>query len=92
MLGLFVQWPWLALLPAVAFAIALRRCRRTVVRVAATAWLAYVPYEMGMKLRIFCSGECNIRIDLLLIYPALAILSAWAVRTCLKTPSPGKDS
>jgi hypothetical protein len=36
-------------------------------------WLAYVPYEYGMKYRILCSGECDIRIDLLLIYPVLAL-------------------
>lgn len=29
-----------------------------------------------MKFRILCSGECNIRIDLLLLYPALIIISA----------------
>jgi hypothetical protein len=32
-----------------------------------------------MKLRILCSGECNIRVDLLLFYPALLVLSAIAV-------------
>ena len=28
-----------------------------------------------MKLRILCSGECNIRIDLLALYPVLAAAS-----------------
>jgi hypothetical protein len=31
-----------------------------------------------MKWRILCSGECNIRVDLLLIYPALVVLSILA--------------
>jgi hypothetical protein len=28
-----------------------------------------------MKLRILCSGECNIRVDLLLFYPLLLVLT-----------------
>jgi hypothetical protein len=32
-----------------------------------------------MKWRILCSGECNIRIDLLGIYPLLLLLSAGAL-------------
>lgn len=47
--------------------------------VAALAWLVYVPYEWAMKLRILCSGECNIRVDLLLLYPVLFTLSAIGV-------------
>jgi len=31
-----------------------------------------------MKLRILCSGECNIRVDLLLIYPVLLVISGIA--------------
>jgi len=31
-----------------------------------------------MYFRILCSGECNIRIDLLLIYPALLTLTVVA--------------
>jgi len=41
----------------------------------AISWLAYVPYEYGMKFRLLCSGQCNIRVDLLLIYTLLAALS-----------------
>jgi hypothetical protein len=32
-----------------------------------------------MKARLLCSGDCNIRIDLPLIYPALVVLSVAAV-------------
>ena len=39
----------------------------------------YMPYEMAMHLRWLCTGECNIRIDLLLIYPVLLLLSLAAV-------------
>jgi hypothetical protein len=32
-----------------------------------------------MKLRVLCSGECNIRVDLLLFYPLLLGLSVAAL-------------
>ena len=34
-------------------------------------WLSYSVYEFLMYKRVLCSGECNIRVDLLLIYPIL---------------------
>ena len=63
--------------PVVAAAIGLvllglgRRAHRRVPAGAGLAWLLYGLYEFGMKQRWLCSGECNIRIDLLLIYPLL---------------------
>jgi hypothetical protein len=84
-LGVFVGWPYLALVPASLFAGLYFRCRRAVVLVAALAWLAYFPYEQAMKLRILCSGECNIRVDLLLLYPILALLSVFAIVAYAKT-------
>ncbi len=40
--------------------------------VAAVAWLVYALYEYLMHARVLCSGECNIRVDLLLLWPLLA--------------------
>ncbi len=77
-LGVFIGWPFLALVPAAIFGILYFRCRRPVALAAALAWLAYFPYEQAMKLRVLCSGECNIRVDLLLLYPILALLSVLA--------------
>ena len=37
-----------------------------------------------MKLRILCSGECNIRVDLLLIYPFLLLVSLAAIFVFLR--------
>lgn len=58
--------------------------RRPVVLVVAVLWAGYVPYEYAMKLRILCTGECNIRIDLLLIYPVLAVSSLVAVAVAVR--------
>lgn len=43
--------------------------------VAGIAWLLYAPYEFLMYARVLCSGECNIRVDLLLLWPFLMGIS-----------------
>jgi len=48
-----------------------RLSRNAALWVAASLWLLYIPYEYLMYRRVLCSGECNIRVDLLVIYPAL---------------------
>jgi hypothetical protein len=83
-IGVFIGWPTLALLPALMFGIAGLRFRQTSAWLACGAWAAYFPYEMAMKLRLLCSGECNIRIDLLLLYPLLILLSIRAVVAILR--------
>jgi hypothetical protein len=89
LLRLFVQSPWLALLPAFAFGITASRRRRPLVRAAAVAWLAYAGYETLMARRVFCAGECNIRIDLLLLYPILLALSVAAAVSAMRVAGPG---
>ena len=79
LLGIFIGWPVLALVPAAVFGYFYLRRRSRVVLVTTLLWLAYFPYELGMKLRILCSGECNIRVDLLLLYPVLAILTVSSI-------------
>lgn len=86
MLGVFIQWPFLALAPAAVFAALFVRRRRPAALVAALAWLAYFPYEQAMKWRILCSGECNIRVDLLLFYPLLLLLSVLALVSVFRGP------
>jgi hypothetical protein len=48
---------------------------RRSIGLAGGIWLLYGPYELAMRAHWLCSGECNIRVDLLLIYPALAVVS-----------------
>ena len=84
MLGLLVGMPFLALVPVLVFGALYGAHRRRLLLVTALAWLAYVPYEYGMKLRVLCSGECNIRGDLLLLYPILAFLSIAAVVAAIR--------
>ena len=60
--------------------------------VAGIAWLLYAPYEFLMHARVLCSGECNIRVDLLLLWPLLLGLSlAVPIRYLARRfKSPGK--
>ena len=82
--NLFIPHPWLALIPALVFAALYRWSGRGVVAVAAGAWLVYAAYEYALYLRWLCSGECNIRVDLLLLYPVLLILSLVAAIVALR--------
>jgi hypothetical protein len=82
----FVQWPLAALLPAALFALGFFWRRRRLAGIVAALWLGYAIYESLMKARVLCTGECNIRVDLLLIVPALWILSIWAVVQLLRRP------
>ena len=75
-LAVFIAWPALALVPAALFFLLHRATRRRLVAGAAWAWLLYAAYEYAMKRRWLCTGECNIRVDLLLLYPALLVVSA----------------
>jgi hypothetical protein len=85
MMAIFIEYPWLAALVAIPF-LGLGRWRGRRVAVAAgLAWLLYAVYEVGMKQRWLCSGECNIRIDLLLFYPVLLGLTVAGVVSLLRS-------
>lgn len=75
LLTIFIAWPLLALVPSVLFAILYRVTRRPFTALAAAVWLCYTGYEYAMQRRWLCSGECNIRVDLLVIYPLLIALT-----------------
>jgi hypothetical protein len=88
LLGLFIAFPWLALVPALTFALLGYRSRRVLPWVVAVVWLLYTAYETAMARRILCSGECNIRVNLLLLYPVLAAFSIAAAITARRARRP----
>jgi lysylphosphatidylglycerol synthetase-like protein (DUF2156 family) len=71
--------PWLALIPAALFFVAAYIRGSRFIGAAGVVWLVYALYELGMRARVLCSGDCNIRLDLLVIYPTLVVLSLAAV-------------
>jgi hypothetical protein len=73
-MAIFIAYPFLAaVIGALLLVLGRSRRRRTAVGVG-IVWLLYFAYETGMQQRWLCTGECNIRIDLLFIYPLLLIL------------------
>jgi len=78
-MAVLIEHPLLAAVPGAAFVALFAVSRKLLVLTAAAAWLAYLPYEYAMKLRLLCSGECNIRLDLMVLYPVLLIVSVVGV-------------
>ena len=69
--GIFIQRPWLALLLSCLFATGYFWRRHRVAMIGALAWMLYAIYEDGIKRGALCSGDCAIRVDLILLYPLL---------------------
>lgn len=85
LLAIFVAYPWSALVVSGAlFSLAWLK-RKILPGVVAGLWASYSYYEYLMHTRVLCTGECNIRIDLLLIYPALLSLTVWAIVRSLRS-------
>jgi hypothetical protein len=82
--SVFISQPLLAFIPAAVFGVLFFLNRRLSVLAAAACWTLYAVLETLNKARITCSGECNIRVDLLLIYPLLWIVSIAAVVALLR--------
>lgn len=72
---IFVLFPPAALLPVAVHALFFKHSGQRLQAITASAWLLYTIYESAMQYGGLCGGECNIRIDLLAIYPALLVLS-----------------
>jgi hypothetical protein len=87
-MSILIDQPWLAAPPGAVLVARGAAARGRFVLVAAIAWLLYVPYEHGMKWRVLCSGECNIRVDLLILYPTLAVLALIGLLAALRALGP----
>jgi formate hydrogenlyase subunit 3/multisubunit Na+/H+ antiporter MnhD subunit len=88
MMAIFIQYPWLAAVIGVLLVgLGRARARRTAI-VVGVIWLLYAAYETAMRLRWLCSGECNIRVDLLLIYPLLLATTIVGVVSLLRARHP----
>lgn len=60
--------------------------RGAIVQAAVLLWIAFVPYELWYRAN--CTGECNIRADLVLFLPVLLVVSfaavVWVIRRTLR--------
>ena len=78
-MSILIEHPGLAAVPSLIFFGLYHLTRRPFILGTASVWMLYGLYEYAMQARILCSGECNIRIDLLAIYPALVVASVVGV-------------
>ena len=85
-MAIFIEYPILAAVIGVFLLGLGRRTRHRTAIGAGVLWLLYALYETGMQQRWLCSGECNIRIDLLVIYPVLLIGVVAAGVSVLRSP------
>jgi hypothetical protein len=87
-MAIFTQYPWMAAVIGLLLVVLGRaRGRRTAI-VVGVIWLLYAAYETAMRLRWLCSGECDIRVDLLLIYPLLLAATVVGMVSLLRARRP----
>ena len=89
-MAILIEWPLLALIPLALFLALFVWSQSRAAIVVSLLWGLYVPYELAMKHRILCSGECNIRVDLLVLYPFLIVTSVLALVSAVRAGPRGR--
>lgn len=74
LLTMFVVNPWLAIIPALLLYWLSRRTKSRAAFIAGLLWTIYFLYELAIwfQLSFACEEGCDLRVDLLIIYPLLA--------------------
>lgn len=63
---------------------------RLAVIVSGILWLLYAVYERLVATGVLCDSDCNIRVDLVLFFPILALATFWAYQSYMGRPGPGR--
>jgi hypothetical protein len=87
-MAIFIAYPWLAAAIGMLFVVLAWGRPRRMLFAAGGVWILYSVYETGMQRRWLCSGECNIRVDLILIYPCLLLMTAAAAFSSMRAGRP----
>jgi hypothetical protein len=85
-MGVFIEYPLLAAAIGVLLVGLGRIMHRGLAMTAGVMWLIYSLWEFAIKKRWLCRGDCDIRADLLFIYPVLLVGSVAAVVSVLRKP------
>jgi hypothetical protein len=86
-IGIFIEYPLLAAAIGVLLLGLGRLMHRRLAMGAGVMWLVYSLYEFAIKKRWLCTGDCDIRADVILIYPVLLLGTVVAVVSLLRKPS-----
>ena len=78
-MGVFVEHPLLAAVIGILFVTLSRVLHRSLATAAGIMWIIYSLWEFAIKQRWVCRGDCDIRADLIFIYPLLILGSVAAV-------------
>jgi hypothetical protein len=63
---------------------------RVALFVAAVLWGLYAVYEHQVASGVLCEQPCNIRVDLVLFFPILGLVTFWAYRSYMSLPGGAK--
>lgn len=85
---MLIAMPWAAFIVAAVMLALWRHSGAWIVLATAVLWGLYGVYEGLIQFGVICSGECNIRVDLLLIYPLLLLTSVIAIGLVAIRPPP----
>jgi glucose-6-phosphate-specific signal transduction histidine kinase len=85
-MAIFIEHPLLAAAIGLLLVGLGRWTQRGVAMTAGVLWLMYSLWEFAIKQRWLCSGDCDIRADLIFIYPVLFVVSVAAVVSLLIKP------
>jgi hypothetical protein len=85
-MAIFIEYPLLAAAIGLLLVGLGRWTHRGLVMTAGVMWLMYSLWEFAIKQRWVCRGDCDIRADLLFIYPILFVGSVAAVVSLLIKP------
>jgi hypothetical protein len=85
-MAVFIEHPLLAAVIGLLLLALGRSLHRGLAMTAGVMWLMYSVWEFAIKQRWLCRGDCDIRADLILIYPVLLVGSVAAVVSLLIRP------
>ena len=75
-----------AVMMAVLLLVAAAQRPRLAVIVAAILWLLYAVYEYLVTTGVLCDANCNIRVDLVLLFPILGLATFCAYQAYMGRP------
>ena len=78
-MAVFIEHPLLAAVIGILLVTLGRVLHRGLATAAGVMWLMYSLWEFAIKQRWLCRGDCDIRADLIFIYPLLILGSVAAV-------------
>ena len=85
-MAVFIEHPLLAAVIGLLLVALGRSVHRGLAMTVGVMWLMYSLWEFAIKQRWLCRGDCDIRVDLIFIYPVLLVGSVAALVSLLIKP------